>query len=369
MRHKFIKIFSICLVLSFLTGCWDQKLLKDTMFLSTVAYEKKKDKVISTIAIRSYTSKEGTLVNKTYHVEGDSPRDDRTKINQQVSGIVMSAKKRIVLFEDQLAKEGVLELSDVLYRTSESPLTAKYVIVEGKPSTIVELQQVGEELIGEYLDGVVHTAEVNSLVPVETLQSLCTVLFDEGKGLALPYMKLNTENKTVDVIGTALFNEDKFSGITLNPEESKVLLLLGDQKDKYMIMSHKITIHDQKYVVSYDVSGAKAKMDVESDAMHGAKVTIPLQVKVSINEFTKNEMSSPALTKKVQEEIEKILQKKAEKVVGKLQKANCDFLEIGREVAAYHPSIWKRLKWRQDYKNISVNPKVQVEIIHRGIIN
>jgi hypothetical protein len=64
------------------------------MFLSTVAYEKKKDKVISTIATRSYTSKEGTLVNKTYHVGGDSPRDDRTKINQQVSGIVMSAKKK-----------------------------------------------------------------------------------------------------------------------------------------------------------------------------------------------------------------------------------------------------------------------------------
>ncbi|WP_176345196.1 Ger(x)C family spore germination protein [Priestia aryabhattai] len=370
MKDKLIKIMSICLVLSFLTGCWDQKMLKDTMFLSTVAYEKKKgNKVLSTIAIRSYTSKEGTLVNKTYHVAGDSPRDDRTKINQQVSGIVMSAKKRIILFEDRLAKEGILELSDVLYRTPESPLTAKYVIVEGKPSTIVELQQVGEELIGEYLDGVVHTAEVNSLVPIETLQSLCTVLFDEGKGLALPYMKLNTENKTVDVIGTALFNEDKFSDITLNSDESKALLLLGNQKDKYMIMSHKITIHDQQYVVSYDVSDAKAKMHVKPDAVHGAKVIIPLNIKVSINEFTKNEMSSPALTKNVQKEIEKILQKKAEKVVEKLQKANCDFLEIGREVAAYHPSIWKRLKWRQDYKNISINPKVQVEIIHRGVIN
>ncbi|MGE1198020.1 Ger(x)C family spore germination protein [Priestia megaterium] len=370
MKHKLIKIFNVCLVLSFLTGCWDQKMLKDTMFLSTVAYEKKKgNKVISTIAIRSYTSKEGILVNKTYHVAGESPRDDRTKINQQVSGIVMSAKKRIILFEDRLAKEGILELSDVLYRTPESPLTAKYVIVEGEPSTIVELQQVGEELIGEYLDGVVHTAEANSLVPIETLQSLCTVLFDEGKGLALPYMKLNTENKTVDVIGTALFNKDKFSGITLNPEESKVLLLLGNQKDKYMIMSDKITIHDQKYVVSYDVSDAKAKMNVKPDAIHGVKVTIPLHVKVSINEFTKNEMSSPALIKNVQEEIEKVLQKKAEKVVVKLQKANCDFLEIGREVAAYHPSIWERLKWRQDYKNISINPKVQVEIIHRGIIN
>ena len=75
----------------------------------------------------------------------------------------------------------------------------------------------------------------------------------------------------------------------------------------------------------------------------GVKVTIPLHVKVSINEFTKNEMSSPALIKNVQEEIEEVLQKKAEKVVVKLQKANCDFLEIGREVAAYHPIYGKGL--------------------------
>lgn len=43
MKDKLIKIMSICLVLSFLTGCWDQKMLKDTMFLSTVAYEKRKE--------------------------------------------------------------------------------------------------------------------------------------------------------------------------------------------------------------------------------------------------------------------------------------------------------------------------------------
>ncbi|NGY87839.1 hypothetical protein F6Y05_32220 [Bacillus megaterium] len=110
-------------------------------------------------------------------------------------------------------------------------------------------------------------------------------------------------------------------------------------------------------------------MHLKPDAMYGAKVTIPLHVKVSINEFTKNEMSSPALTKRCRKKLKRFYKKKAEKVVGKLQKANCDFLEIGREAVAYHPSIWKRLKWRQDYKNISINPKVQVEIIHRGIIN
>ena len=38
-----------------------------------------------------------------------------------------------------------------------------------------------------------------------------------------------------------------------------------------MIMSDKITIHDQKYVVSYDVSDAKAKMNVKPDAIHGGK--------------------------------------------------------------------------------------------------
>lgn len=62
---------------------------------------------------------------------------------------------------------------------------------------------------------------MHSLVPRETIQSICTFIFDPGKGLVLPYLALNEKQQTGNIIGTVLFHHDLFSGITLNSNQSK----------------------------------------------------------------------------------------------------------------------------------------------------
>ncbi|PLR67206.1 Ger(x)C family spore germination C-terminal domain-containing protein [Bacillus sp. UMB0893] len=59
----------------------------------------------------------------------------------------------------------------------------------------------------------------------------------------------------------------------------------------------------------------------------------------------------------------------SEETAAKLQAAKCDFFGIDRELIAYHPAIWKKVKWDEDYQNGLIEPKVSVEIIHHGIIN
>ncbi|MBY6087029.1 hypothetical protein ABEP17_18055 [Priestia flexa] len=71
------------------------------------------------------------------------------------------------------------------------------------------------------------------------------MLFDEGKGLALPYAKFNKENMSVEIKGIALFNGEKFSGITLKDEEAKALLL-SNKKNKYMTMTDKVKMNGKK---------------------------------------------------------------------------------------------------------------------------
>ncbi|WP_162595935.1 Ger(x)C family spore germination protein [Bacillus sp. CGMCC 1.16541] len=360
---------SCLLIVLFLTGCWDQRVLKDTVFMSTVAYEKTGDNQIQeTVSVHSYVTKENQPINKVFTVTGGSPRQGRMELNQQISGSLMSAKVRVILVQDELAREGMLEISDVLYRTPESPLSAKYAIVQGSPSEIINLQRVGEELIGEYLSGIVRTAEQSSAVPIETIQTICTVLFDPGKGLALPYLRLNEQNQSADIIGTALFDGDQFSGVTLNTVQSAMLLLLADRKAKYMMMSDYVTVDGQKNVVSYDIIGSKSKLKIKMDSVNIISVTVPTKVKVEISEFTHNQLTQKKV-KKVEKKLEAILQKRAENVVNKLQEANCDFLEIGRELMAYYPKEWKQLDWKKDYGEISIKPEVSVEIIHKGVIN
>ncbi|MFY0761689.1 Ger(x)C family spore germination protein [Metabacillus dongyingensis] len=367
-RYKKMILFPMFILV--LCGCWDQKMLKNTVLLSATALQiASDDEILVTTAIQSYTSKEQQPINKTYFVTAFSSRNAKIKLNQQMSGTVMSAKNKVFLIQDELAGKGLLQIADVLYRNPENPLNGKFAVVEENPQEILNLQKVGEELIGEYLAGLIKTSETSSVIPVETIQSMCTILFDEGKGLVLPYIIMDKKNGTADVAGTALFHKDKFSGVTMNLEQSKTLLLMADRKEKLMDMSHKINYNGKKLTVAYDVADSKAKMKIMKDLNHKVKVSIPMNVQIEINEFPHDHLYEKKVLKKVNKEVTKYLQRQSEETAAKLQESNCDFFGIGRELIAYHPAIWKKVKWEEDYPNILIEPKVSVEIVHHGIIN
>lgn len=370
MGNHYRTMIFLSLISLVLSGCWDQKVLKNTVFMSATAFQiASDDEIIATTAVQSYTSKEQQPINKTYFVTAFSPRNAKIKLNQQMSGTMMTAKNKVFLIQDELAEKGLFQIADVLYRNPENPLNGKFVVVEEAPNEILNLQKVGDELIGEYLAGLLKTSETASVIPNETIQTMCTILFDEGKGLVLPYMILNKENGTADIVGTALFHKDKFSGVTMNLEQSKTLLLMANRKDKSMDMSHKIKYKDKQLTVAYDIANSKARIKIMKDQNHKVKVSIPIEVKIEVNEFPHDHLYEKNVLKKVKNGVTKYLQQQSEETAAKLQAANCDFFGIGRELIAYHPAIWKKVKWEEDYQNILIEPKVSVEIIHHGIIN
>lgn len=79
------------------------------------------------------------------------------------------------------------------------------------------------------------------------------------------------------------------------------------------------------------------------------------------------------MTDKQKGEIEQFLSKEwtehAEELMQRIQKANCDFLGIGRELNAYHHNLWTKLDWEKEYPQIKIEPHVQVEIVNTGILN
>ncbi|WP_282035267.1 Ger(x)C family spore germination protein [Metabacillus indicus] len=367
------KLKTLCLAglsVLLLSGCWDQKLLKNTVFMSATAFQvKSEDEVLVTTSIHTYTTKEQRPVNKTYSVVAKSTRDSKIKLNQEASGFLMTAKNKVFLLQDDLAKKGLLQFADVLYRTPESPLNGKFIIVEKDPKAILELQKVGDELIGENLAGLIKTMEFESAVPTETIQSICTVLFDEGKGLMLPYMKLNESNQAAEITGAALFHKDKYTGVTINTDQTKLLLALSNKRNKAMMINDTIPFKDEQLTVSYEISHSKGNLKIEKDGLNKVKVKLPFKAELDIMEFPHDRLYEKSVLENLQKGIEKKLQQNMEETISIIQEANCDYLGIGRELIAYHPEMWKKLDWEKDYPEISIEPEVSVEIVHHGIIN
>jgi spore germination protein len=75
---------------------------------------------------------------------------------------------------------------------------------------------------------------------------------------------------------------------------------------------------------------------------------------------------------KVQEELEKIfatdLTSISNKVIKKLQEANCDPIGIGDMIRAKYYDYWKSIDWKEIYKEADITANVEVEVGNVGII-
>lgn len=60
---------------------------------------------------------------------------------------------------------------------------------------------------------------------------------------------------------------------------------------------------------------------------------------------------------KLNKELSKQLTKEAKRITKKLQKANCDAFGIGRHLIAYHPDLWKKKNWNEDYAKSEVQTR------------
>ncbi|MBP1931857.1 Ger(x)C family spore germination protein [Ammoniphilus resinae] len=366
-----------CLLLSLiLTGCWDQQLLKDSRLVYGSSFDVTKEGEIETtsaIRVIQLGSKGGgqpVAVNEIISGTGNTLRESRLEIDRILSGEYSPNKTRVFVLGEELAKKDIYPIFDILYRDPRSSLGSKVVVVKGKGSEIIKMNQIGQTLISEDIVELVKDAEKYTLVPNETVQSICTLMFDPGKDFYLPYIE-KTGEKSIKVMGVALFNEQQYTGKTLSVKDSPMLLLLHDRKAKLTRLTLMVNPEEENRIKKYitiDIAGNKRDLKVSVDNKNKIHVNIDLHLKVNILEYAKNELSQPKEIEKLTKKLAEILTSKSTYVIDQLQDANCDALGIGRELMAYYPESIKGENWEKMYPMIDFQTNVYVDIIGTGII-
>jgi spore germination protein KC len=108
------------------------------------------------------------------------------------------------------------------------------------------------------------------------------------------------------------------------------------------------------------------KINVSKNNQVSADVKISL--KVHVIEYPTNNLASKRAIETLSKKINEQLTKKAQEVISEIQRANCDYLGIGRQVQAYYPKSWTAMDWNQVYPTIQINPTIQTQINQTGII-
>ncbi|WP_261133745.1 Ger(x)C family spore germination protein [Bacillus sp. Marseille-Q3570] len=361
---------SVLFILSvlILTGCWDQKLLKDGMMMVGFGLDSGEDKEYrTTIVIRSLEQAAAGNIeyNLTLDATSNSLTEARKIIDAKLAGKLRTGKVRVALFGEELAKKELYDILDFVYRDPENSLNTRVAIVEGKASEVINVKRVQGTLISEHLDKIIESAEKETVVPIISVQLLCTYLFDDTLDFGVPLIIQKEESPPIEIAGTALIHNRKYTGEYLNLEESTLALLMNDQPSKRAIFSlHPEEEEGKPIGLNVITNERKMKVNVEGDTV---EVRIQSRMKGAIHEYPAGAVKPKR--EQLNEEISNMMTKKAEQVIEKIQKSNCDYFGIGRKLASYHPETWKKMNWEEDYKEVKIIPEIEVEIVDSGLLD
>ncbi|MHC0037581.1 Ger(x)C family spore germination protein [Pseudoneobacillus sp. C159] len=369
------KITILPILCIFLTGCWDQMMLKETRLAVGIGYDQHgDDELLQTVDIevpRSDSSGTGrpAFTSIILKSTGATPRQTRTEVEQEVAGNYAPNKVLVFLLGEDLAKKDIYPLFDKLYRYPRSSLGAKVALVKGRAEDIFALKKVEEKLISPALLQTIESAEVDTYIPQTSIQSICPILLDDGHDFGLPIIK-KSDNHQLMAAGMALFHGQKYTGVDLNEEETSTLLLLNRDEKQLTRLNFKVNPEEKRKIYQYiSVNVFLKKHDLKIKINKANQVTADLKLNLHLHviEYPLDNLNSKEV-QKMEKKIKQEFAEKAKHVISELQRANCDYFGIGKWIKAYYPKAWAAMDWTQVYPTIEINPQIQIEIVETGII-
>ena len=339
----------------FLVGCWDERLYKNSSVVSLTGFEGEIGDITSYYAYPESTTQEMKMIVITGH--GISPRDVRQNADLKVEQILDLSELSTVLISEKTAKDDIYDYLDVYFRDSFNPITPKLAIIQGELKPFFDLTQEMQSSTGEFYNRFITSLEENSMVIPYTLQTAGSVLFEPAQDLALPYIKMDEEDRPIGD-GVALFSGRSFTGETLNADQGVLLNILN----KSLGHVARITTLYEGSPFSVRINKVKRDFTVSEN-----EIEITLKLEVVVTEFPHDKVKD----KQVRTELEQFLSKKIEKdmneVMEKLQKAKSDAIGLGRSVRAFHTKLYKD-DWSEQFSTLKIPVKVEVEIVKSGIL-
>ncbi|WP_201716259.1 Ger(x)C family spore germination protein [Rossellomorea arthrocnemi] len=365
-KKKIVIILFVMLLL--LSGCWDQRLLKNGRLVFSSAFDLTSEGDIhATSIIRDFRN--GAPINTEVEANGRTIREIRMHLDRKISGNFEPSKNRVYLLGEDLARKDIYDFLDIFYRDPNSSISSKLAITEGEAGETLDTIEQKNILISEYIIESITSGESYTGIPKVNLQSVCTIMFDEGKDFFVPLIKY--DNDEVVLSGTALFHKKAMVGKLSIPESTLVLVLMNKKRKIARFVTkvdkgRKVNIENY---ITYNLVNPKTKMKIVSSTPGNIQVELTLKTGATIVEFPQDELADKTKLKELDKKISKHLTKEAVEVIKKIQEANSDLFGIGRELIAFHHKDWEQIDWDQEYPTITIKPKIEVEIVGNGIIN
>ncbi len=372
-------IFFLVFLLIITPGCWNRREPEELALVLMAAFDldqKSGDlKIIVQIANPLGMGGEGPETgggggaDATWVVaaRGETPFEAARNLVTKSTREINFSHVTVVLFSEDIAREGLHQLLDFLDRERQFRLVVHPMVVDGNIRKAMEAEYAMEEVGAAALVRHVRTTSQERAVTRDIfLRDLYNIFSQPGWEVTIPRMHIITneegeliEEAPVHLSGLAAFFKDRMVG-WLNEKESRGLnWVAGDiNRAVYVLNSPPDSSRPTTVEIYQASSSMKAKIQ-------GEEVTITIEIETDgrLQEtHTEKEWLSEKseLTESLDRRLAQAIRNDVRLVLDKAQNDfNADIFGFGNLIYRTQPKEWARLSDRWD----EIFPQIQVEIL------
>lgn len=283
------------------------------------------------------------------------------KFSLSLSRKLYFAHNQVVIFGEDLAKQGVRDIFDFFLRYSESRMNVYVFVAKGKAADVLNVQPTFEKI---------PSAEIASLMsdpigsvgkPTVLVKDFASQLISETSSAVAPLIQVEEKDgeKYFSIAGCAVFKSGSLVG-ELTPEETK-----GYQWIKGNVKYSNVAVTTNQTLANVIITSKKSKITpvLEDGNVVSFRIKITAQGSLISQEgpmdFTK--LENLALLKK---NVEFAIQQDIERTIEKTCQMGADIFAFGESIHGKYPKEWEQLQqqWEEYLKTIRVETTVSVAI-------
>jgi spore germination protein KC len=359
------------------TGCWGKHELTELFFVTGVAIDTSDipgEYVFSLQVSKTQAASSG----KTSGGSGSSEKaalilsaTEKTMseaintINRDASRKVFIHHNQIILFSEDLAREGLVNHIDIFMRDQESRMEVPVAIVEGKAADILSAEMEQDKVTGSYLARTFDSRASISPNYKVTILDFASKILDTSVSAVVPLLKMtkNADQYKIEIDGMAVLKNGKMIGSLDNEAVYGYIWAMGDIKNGRMAAES-----DQGRAV-FQIESLESAWKVEPRKDGGVKTVLTVNANLLLDEMVGfTGVPQNDLVKYLKELGTSRIKNRIVETFETTRAMDADIYKIGVMLHQHHKTAWHAIAddWDAQYQNIDFEVRVSVQLPSTG---
>ncbi|WP_079525374.1 Ger(x)C family spore germination protein [Halobacillus hunanensis] len=359
MKHKWL-CPTIIASLMLLTSCMPNVSVEDAAIVQIAGYDfVNKDKVKGTFAVAQYTkSEQKTSANEvSLTTTANTIKNVHAKLQRQSSRPISTGKLTIVLYDKELAKNDMSKFIDSLSRDPRIGRDILLAIVDGNTEKMIKTEYKQNNTTAAYMKGMIEH-NMYSNFPNTNLHNFMQSYFGKGVDSFLPL--LEKVNSHIKIKGIAFLSDGR---LVHSVPYSKSLFFKMMKEDVREGMQE---MNFQGEGIMMESINSNVDIHIKGNT-ENPEFIVKIKVRGIINEISNlASASTPPLVEKMEKSFTKFFEKNCQALIHEFQEQNIDPVGFGNVLKNRRRNVDMK-KWKDQYPEVPIDVKVELEITETGI--